>query len=106
MIEKFNGIIYLIIFIIHFAGLGAYSYQMIIGNKKFREKFEMHETASTIMRMVGAIFLGSPSCTPPARHGVAEDLGLAGEPDTLLECPGRRTGHAISVSRPRVRRRG
>ena len=59
MIEKFNGIIYLIIFIIHFAGLGAYSYQMIIGNKKFREKFEMHETSSTIMRMVGALFLGS-----------------------------------------------
>ena len=59
MIEKFNGIIYLIIFIIHFVGLGAYSYQMIIGNKKFREKFEMHETSSTIMRMVGAIFLGS-----------------------------------------------
>ena len=59
MIEKFNGIIYLIIFIIHFAGLGAYSYQMIIGNKKFRDKFEMHETASTIMRMVGALFLGS-----------------------------------------------
>ena len=59
MIEKFNGIVYLIIFIIHFVGLGAYSYQMIIGNKKFREKFEMHETSSTIMRMVGAIFLGS-----------------------------------------------
>ena len=59
MIEKFNGIVYLIIFIIHFVGLGAYSYQMIIGNKKFREKFEMHETSSTIMRMVGALFLGS-----------------------------------------------
>ena len=59
MIEKFNGIIYLIIFLIHFIGVGAYAYQMIIGNKKFREKFQIDVTAATIMRMAGAIFLGS-----------------------------------------------
>lgn len=58
MIEKFNGIIYLIIFLIHFIGLGVYAYQLIVGNKKFREKFQMDETASTIMRMTGALFLG------------------------------------------------
>ena len=58
MIEKFNGIFYLIVFLIHFIGLGVYSYQLIIGNKKFREKFQMDETASTIMRMTGALFLG------------------------------------------------
>ena len=40
MIEKFNGIIYLIIFIVHFLGFGVYAYQMIINNKKFRAKFE------------------------------------------------------------------
>ena len=59
MIVKFNGIFYLIIFLIHFIGIGAYSYQMIIGNQKFREKFEIDKTAATIMRMTGALFLGS-----------------------------------------------
>ena len=32
---------------------------MIIGNQKFRAKFEIDETAATIMRMAGAIFFGS-----------------------------------------------
>ena len=59
MIEKFNGVFYLILFVIHFLGVGAYAYQMIIGNQKFREKFQIDETAATIMRMAGAIFLGS-----------------------------------------------
>jgi hypothetical protein len=59
MIEKFNGIFYLILFSIQFLGLGFYSYQMIIDNKRYREKFQIDETAATIMRMIGAIFLGS-----------------------------------------------
>ena len=59
MIEKFNGVFYLILFVIHFLGVGAYAYQMIIGNQKFREKFQIDETAASIMRMTGAIFLGS-----------------------------------------------
>ena len=59
MIEKFNGIIYLIIFLVHFIGLGVYAFQLIIGTKKFREKFEIDERASTMMRMCGALFLGA-----------------------------------------------
>ncbi|MDA7751685.1 hypothetical protein N8895_00145 [Candidatus Pelagibacter sp.] len=59
MIEKFNSIFYLILFSIHFLGLGIYAYQMIIDNKRYREKFQIDETAATIMRMTGAIFLGS-----------------------------------------------
>ena len=59
MVEKFNGFFYLIIFVIHFIGVGAYAYQMIVGNQKFREKFEIDKTAATIMRMTGALFLGS-----------------------------------------------
>ena len=59
MVEKFNGILYLIIFLIHFIGVGVYAYQMIIGNKKFREKFEIDASAATIMRMAGVLFLGS-----------------------------------------------
>ena len=59
MIEKFNGIIYLIIFLVHFIGLGVYAFQLIIWTKKFREKFQIDETASTMMRMCGALFLGA-----------------------------------------------
>jgi len=58
MIEKFNGAIYLAVFIVHFLCFGIYAYQMLINNKNFRAKFEMDETAATIMRMVGASFLG------------------------------------------------
>ncbi|MDA9635124.1 hypothetical protein N9S58_00995 [Candidatus Pelagibacter sp.] len=59
MIEKFNSIFYLILFSIHFLGLGFYAYQMIIGNQKFRNKFQIDETATATMRMIGAIFLGT-----------------------------------------------
>ena len=59
MIDKFNGVFYLIVFLVHFIGVGVYAYQMIIGNKKFREKFEIDASAATIMRMAGALFLGS-----------------------------------------------
>ena len=59
MIEKFNGIIYLIVFLVHFIGTGVYAFQLIVGTKKFRERFKIDETASTIMRMAGALFLGA-----------------------------------------------
>ena len=59
MIEKFNGIFYLTLFVIHFLGVGAYAYQMIIGNQKFRNKFQIDETATATMRMIGAIFFGT-----------------------------------------------
>ena len=59
MIDKFNGIIYLIIFLVHFIGIGVYSFQLIVGTKKFCEKFQIDETASTMLRMTGSIFLGS-----------------------------------------------
>ena len=51
MVDKFNGVFYLIVFLAHFIGVGVYAYQMIIGNQKFREKFEIDESAATIMRM-------------------------------------------------------
>ena len=59
MIDKFNGIIYLIIFLVHFIGIGVYSLQLIVGTKKFCEKFQIDETASTMLRMTGSMFLGS-----------------------------------------------
>tara|TARA_B100001250_G_scaffold287940_1_gene249698 strand:- start:453 stop:866 length:414 start_codon:yes stop_codon:yes gene_type:complete len=59
MIEKFNGIIYLIIFLVHFIGISVYSFQLIVGTKKFCEKFQIDETASAMLRMTGSMFLGS-----------------------------------------------
>ena len=58
MIDKFNGIFYLIIFLVHFIGTGVYAFQLIVGTKKFRERFQIDETASTIMRMAGALLIG------------------------------------------------
>ena len=40
MIEKFNGVFYLILFVNHFLGVGAYAYQMIIGNKNLEKNFK------------------------------------------------------------------
>ena len=39
MIEKFNNIFYLIIFLVHFAGIGMYAFQTIVGTKVFLKKF-------------------------------------------------------------------
>jgi hypothetical protein len=58
MIEKFNGIFYFIIFLIHFAGLGLYAYQLIVNTKKFREKFAIDVTATSTMRMLGGMLIG------------------------------------------------
>ena len=46
MIEKFNGIFYLILFSIHFLGLGFYAYQMIVDNKRYREKFQIDNSCN------------------------------------------------------------
>ena len=35
MIDKFNGVIYLIIFIIHFLAYAVYAYRCIFGTKAF-----------------------------------------------------------------------
>ena len=50
MIDKFNGIFYLIVFLAHFIGVGVYAYQMIIGNQKFREKFKIEISPYDIER--------------------------------------------------------
>lgn len=58
MIEKFNGIFYFIIFIIHFGGFGLYAYQLIGNTEKFREKFAIDVTATSTMRMLGGMLIG------------------------------------------------
>ena len=58
MIEKFNNIWYLIIFLIHFVGTGAYAYQTIFQTRIFCTKFEIDDTGFTMVRFAGAFMLG------------------------------------------------
>ena len=59
MIEKFNGIIYLIIFIVHFAGYAFYSFRCIFGTKAFVDQYGMGDGAAIMTRFFGSIFVGS-----------------------------------------------
>ena len=58
MIEKFNNIYYLLIFVIHFLGIAIYSYQTIFQTRKFCTKFEIDDTGFPVVRFVGAFMLG------------------------------------------------
>ena len=58
MIEKFNNIWYLLIFLIHFIGIGAYAYQTIFQTRKFCTKFEIDDSGFPTVRFVGAFMLG------------------------------------------------
>ena len=58
MVEKFNNIWYLLIFLIHFIGIGAYAYQTIFQTRKFCTKFEIDDSGFPMVRFVGAFMLG------------------------------------------------
>ena len=58
MIDKFNNIWYLLIFLIHFIGIGAYAYQTIFQTSKFCTNFEIDDTGFPMVRFVGAFMLG------------------------------------------------
>ena len=58
MIAKFNGIIYLIIYIVHFGILAFYASQLLFGTKKFMDKFGIDHSAAVMVRFVGALMLG------------------------------------------------
>ncbi len=57
MIDKFNGIIYLIIYVAHFTILAFYATQLLVGTKKFMDKFAIDHTAAFMIRFLGAFFL-------------------------------------------------
>ena len=58
MVEKFNNIYYLIIYIIHFAGIGIYAFQTIFKTRQFCTKFEIDDSGFTMVRFVGAFMAG------------------------------------------------
>ena len=59
MIEKFNGIIYLIIFIIHFAAYAFYAFKCVFATKAFVDQYGMGDGAAIMTRFFGSIFIGS-----------------------------------------------
>ena len=58
MIEKFNGIFYLIVFLAHFIGIAVYCFQTIVGTKTFMDKFNIDYSAAIIVRFGGALMIG------------------------------------------------
>ena len=59
MIDKFGGITFLVIFIIHFAGLGFYAFRCLAGTKAFVDQYGMGDGAAIMTRFFGSIFVGS-----------------------------------------------
>ena len=57
MIEKFNNIFYLTIFLVHFAGIGIYAFQTIIGTKVFLKKFGIDKSGAIMVRFAGSFML-------------------------------------------------
>ena len=58
MIEHFNGIIYLIVFAIHFLAYAVYGYRCIVSTKSFLDQYGVDHSAATMTRFFGAMFLG------------------------------------------------
>ncbi len=59
MIEKFNGIIYLIVFIVHFAAFAVYAFRCLFTTKAFVDQYGMGDGAAIMTRFFGSIFVGS-----------------------------------------------
>ena len=59
MIEKFNGIVYLIIFIVHFLVYAVYAFRTIVGTKGFMDQYRIDHSAAVMIRFFGAPFVGS-----------------------------------------------
>ena len=57
MIEKFNNIFYLTIYLVHFAGTGMYAFQTLINTKKFMKKFGIDKSGAVAIRFAGAVLL-------------------------------------------------
>ena len=58
MIEKFNNIWYLIVYVIHFLGIAIYAYQTVFKTRNFCTKFEIDESGFPMVRFVGAFMIG------------------------------------------------
>ena len=59
MIEKFNGIFYLIVFIVHFLVYAVYAYRCVVGTKDFCDQYAVDHTAAIMIRFFGSFFIAS-----------------------------------------------
>ena len=59
MIEKFNGIFYLAVFIIHFIGYAVYAYRCVFGTQAFLDQYGVDKTGALMTRFFGSLFIGS-----------------------------------------------
>ena len=59
MIEKFNGIIFLIIFVVHFLAYAVYAFRCIFGTKAFLDQYGVDVTGSIMTRFFGSLFVGA-----------------------------------------------
>ena len=57
MIAKFNGIIYLIIFLVHFAAYAFYAFRCLFSTKKFVDQYGMGDGAAIMTRFFGSMFV-------------------------------------------------
>ena len=61
MVDKFNGILYLTVFIVHFLTYTFYAYRCLFDTRAFLEQYGMDETAAIMTRFFGSMFVGSLS---------------------------------------------
>ena len=68
MIDNFNGIIYLAVFIIHFIGYGFYAYKCVFATQSFLDQNGVDKTGAIMTRFFGAFF-NSFAYSTPKRKG-------------------------------------
>ena len=59
MIEKFNGVVYLAIFVIHFIGYAVYAYRCVFGTQSFLNQYAIDNTGAIMTRFFGSMFIGA-----------------------------------------------
>ena len=59
MIDKFGGITFLVIFVIHFAAYAFYAFRCVFQTKAFVDQYGMGDGAAIMTRFFGSIFVGS-----------------------------------------------
>ncbi len=58
MVEKFNNLFYLAIYLAHFLIVGSYAYQLVFDTKKFLKGRGVDKTATIITRFAGSFMVG------------------------------------------------
>ena len=59
MIDKFGGIFYLAVFLIHFIVFAYYGFRCVVQTKSFLNHYGMDDTGAGVVRFFGSIFIGS-----------------------------------------------